>query len=111
MRLYTVYTEMSNMANLTCPFRQLILPTEVVVREINIYVPQMARSYFIDYFALKSGSNKGDAILSYKELLRYYEILGEKFPGTSNCSRIELLEWWENTGDDGHCVMSMSGWI
>jgi hypothetical protein len=74
------------------------LPTEHVVDEPRIVVPDRARAYHTEFYLFE---NK---LLEDEEIAR---MQGDAFIGTGSLDSVLMCEFWDNTGDDGHIENSL----
>lgn len=80
-------------------FREVPIPTEVVVFFPQVVTTRMARIYRTNFY-IYEGKVLDDNTLT--------QIPG--FRGTRELSEVLLVEVWENQGDDGHCDYHHLGW-
>ena len=81
-------------------YRQICLPTEVVITEAGFFTPQMARVYTTNLWLYEN------ELLTYKELMH---AAGDCFRGTLHYVGVVLTEIWVNCGEDGHVRYQLQG--
>ena len=77
---------------------EIPVPTEMVITEPKLAVPQYARVYRTGQYILN------DEIVEYHTLAKI-----PNFKGTNNYDEILLVEVWLDNGDDGHTIFSHEG--
>lgn len=81
----------------------LYLPTECVVTEPKIVMPQIARAFRTDLYLYEN------EIVDYNTLRNKVGI--DKFKGSGYYESVILLEVWEDSGDDGHTGFTLKGFV
>lgn len=84
--------------NLRC-MRTFYIPTQIVIKDVDSYVPIQARYWEIDRWL-------------YEGQIVTYEFLQKlpNFRGYGNYTQLYIIELWEDVGDDGHIEQRLAGY-
>jgi len=102
IKLYHKYDEV-HIELLRTGYYSHYMPTEVVINEPKLVVPQSFREYRTELYLVNN------TIHDYGSLVKTPE--WQKNSGTSNYDKVHLFEVYSDCGDDGHIHNLLSGWV
>ncbi len=83
-------------------FDTFYLPTETVLCEPKMFIPEVGRAYFTGLYIHDS------KIMDYKSLVESVD--RATFQGSSHYPEVMLVEHWTEVGDDGHVNLVRDGY-
>jgi hypothetical protein len=111
VNLYELYQE-PPINFLRVRFEQIVLPTEIVLRNLTPPLPRLARVYETKFWIERKAEGSPVRLIADADIRRLIRHDDKTWWETKeNYEQVKLLEYYENSGDDGHMDMEMRGWV